>query len=101
MTLQREQSVPIADPSRVPLVARWKRFSVMPEFIAAILTEGWRGDGWHTVRGIPEGATVVSAHVDRETGALMLVVQHESFAALAPGAQIPLSLSLRIDNEAS
>lgn len=73
-----------------PKQVRWRRYSVSAEFMRDMMTEGFRPRGdCMVIEGIPDGARVVRIGVAGNLLAFEIVVEHESFAELLEGMEIP------------
>lgn len=65
---------------------RVKRFVFSLEFFALIMRENLK---YSVTEGIPQGAKVVRALIDTETGCLTLFMEHESFPPIPEGTTVP------------
>jgi hypothetical protein len=65
---------------------RLRILKIHPLFLGVYFTTGRQ---FVTTAGIPDGARILSAHVERQTGLIWLYVWHECFEEVPLGTVIP------------
>ncbi len=58
------------------------------DFLEAMCTQGWKGDGIECVKGLPPGTELLHAFVNEKDGVLELTVSHPKL----PKSQAPYKI---------